>query len=92
MKLFFSLLLIACTATAQAKTPSDVSKILARNELCVHFSGEINGDGSDEDKAVMKAMDMHCKGLSADKARLIKKYKNNKSLLLKLEPITDDFQ
>ena len=57
--------------------PEDASKILDQAVICRHLAGEINGDGSQEDKDTIREINLHC-GEAGKNIRSIKiKYKNN---------------
>lgn len=55
--------------------PSDAQQVTERLASCSHFSGEINGDGSDRDKEVFSIMTkLHCDTVDKDVLSIRKKY------------------
>lgn len=55
--------------------PDDVNRLIERLQLCNHFAGEINGDGSERDKEVSATMsELKCDRIEADTASIRQKY------------------
>lgn len=58
--------------------PREVSAAIERADLCMHFAGEINGDGSDRDKEVYEALRRYrCESIAATIGKLKRKYRKN---------------
>jgi hypothetical protein len=55
--------------------PREVARFIERRTGCNHFAGEFNGDRSERDREVTKAMrELRCDRLEADEARLRRRH------------------
>ena len=69
-------------AEASTVLPDDASKVIDRLTACIHFSGEINGDQSERDKAVASTMsELRCDTIEHEADAMRKKYADNKAVL-----------
>ncbi|TJZ65368.1 hypothetical protein [Chitiniphilus eburneus] len=65
-------------ASPVAPLPADASAVLGRAESCMHFSGEFNGDGSENDREVTAAMnELGCDRLDGETKAIKHKYRHD---------------
>lgn len=66
--------------------PRDALKVADRIAMCQHFGGEINGDGSERDKEVFRAMDsLDCDTIERDEVAIRRKYVGNSGVQAALD-------
>ena len=62
-------------ALATAALPADAARVAARIDACMHFAGELNGDGSSRDRDIAHAMDrLHCNRIRRDAEAVRRRY------------------
>ena len=72
-------------ATRFPGLPRDAAKVADRIAMCQHFGGEINGDGSERDKEVFRAMtSLRCGTIDHDESVIRRKYAGNPQVLAAL--------
>ncbi len=84
-KIFWYAIIFICTCFASKSSLNhkaysnifDIIKLIDSYEICIHLSGEINGDGSENDKEVIKNMNDSCEIASKKYNTLHKKYTKN---------------
>lgn len=84
------LLLMPATLLAAQKYPPEVARYLERRELCEHFRGEPWPEGSSPaDKGrrefLVRQFKRYCKGSDAALRELQRKYRNNRSVVERLD-------
>lgn len=79
-----TLALASVLATAHAAErrasalPADAARLRERIELCGHFAGEFNGERSERDREVSRAMDrLRCGRLERDVRAMRRRYPRN---------------
>ena len=61
--------------------PNDAQQTAERLASCSHFSGELDGDGSDRDKEVFSIMaKLHCNTIDQDVIAIRQKYAGNRAV------------
>lgn len=70
--------------------PRDVTAFIERRTSCNHFAGEFNGDRSERDREVTKAMrQLRCNSLDPDEARLRRRHATSPTVLKALTETRD---
>ena len=70
--------------------PREVTAFIDRRIGCNHFAGEFNGDRSERDREVAKAMrELRCNRLEADEARLARRHAKSPTVLKALTETRD---
>lgn len=93
--LIVTLLVAACAhesplASRFPGLPRDAAKVVDRIAMCQHFGGEINGDGSERDQEVFKAMaSLRCETIDHDESAIRRKYADNDQVLAALAAATE---
>lgn len=94
-KCFFILVVFSISQNVFSKEvyPQDVSVFLEKRDLCQHFVDEFSGDPEIDNARNLNAeLDKYCKGTDQELARLKSKYKDNTSILKKLEIYDEDIE
>ncbi|XID74492.1 hypothetical protein ACF3NA_08125 [Alkanindiges sp. WGS2144] len=82
-----STLALASPTTQPQKNalPKDAQVFLQRYEMCWHFAGELNGDGSKRDHELNREMaKLRCHTIERDEQNFRKKYASNKEVMAAL--------
>ena len=78
--------------TIDALMPEDIVKHLQQVGECMHFAGEFSGDGSKEDKRIIKTMNaLKCDKISSLLSDLEKKHQNNADAVLFIRFLRENF-
>lgn len=65
--------------------PQDLVVFMEQREQCDHLRGEISGDSEiDQDLSLDTQLDQYCKGIDDELTQLKNKYKNDSSIMNKL--------
>lgn len=71
--------------------PPDARDIAERAAGCLHFAGEINGDGGERDREVAVRMDeLNCRTIDAEIAAMRAKYPDDAYLQRAFDLVSDD--
>ncbi|HEY1077206.1 MAG TPA: hypothetical protein VGE51_11000 [Fontimonas sp.] len=78
------------TSNVPATIPADAQAVIDRVASCFHFSGEINGDGSERDREVLATMrELRCETIDQDEAALRGRYPDNAAIRRALDAATE---
>lgn len=81
MKAAALMLLAIAMPVAAAPLPKDVARLASRIEGCLHFAGEFNGDRSERDREVTRAMEaLRCDRVRADADTLRRRYRHDRRI------------
>jgi len=70
--------------------PKGVTAFIARRTACNHFAGEFNGDRSERDREVNRAMrELRCGALERDETRLAQRHATSPQVLKALTDTRD---
>jgi len=82
--ILLSLICLPCSVVAGG-LPRDVKAYIKNADICDHLTGEINGDGSEEDKLVISNINKYCELSEQAYLKLRRKYKFNRLIIRRIE-------
>jgi hypothetical protein len=88
------LLLMATAASASQPLPQDVERFVKRREVCEHFRDEPWPEGRTPEDAerrsfIVRQLEEHCSGSDRQFASLRRKYRDDKTVIQRLERYED---
>lgn len=91
---FFLLLLIQNSfSDTYLENDKEIANFIEKRDQCDHLRGEISGEPEIDNARNLNAeLDKYCKGTDQELARLKSKYKNNTSILKKLETYDENIE